>query len=401
MRPGGLCATYARRAGGRSTTLDDSEAYRFEIGGGHWIFGGTPSELDVFARCSPLRTYERRASIDLRDEGLRVPYPLQHHLHCLPQEMAKQAVAEIHSGGSAAATMKDWLTSHFGETLCRLFFHPFHESYTAGLYDRLQPQDPYKSPLDRSLVSRGTSSVTSAVGYNVRFAYPEGGLGVVMDRLAAGLPLRFGHRVARIDPSNRIVSFEHGAEIAYDTLLSTLPLHHLVDLASLDIAAPTDPYTSVLVVNLGGTRGRRCPNDHWVYVHPSRAGFHRVGFYSNVDEIFLPSSRRDAGTHVSLYVERALVGGDRCEGREREHYVAAVINELRQWEYIDEVEVVDTTWIDTAYTWSWVGSNWRQQALTALAARGIHSIGRYGHWVFQGIAESFSEGRRAGARFRR
>ncbi len=32
--PGGLCASYYASAGGAG------HAYRFEVGGGHWIFGG-------------------------------------------------------------------------------------------------------------------------------------------------------------------------------------------------------------------------------------------------------------------------------------------------------------------------------------------------------------------------
>jgi hypothetical protein len=37
------------------------------------------------------------------------------------------------------------------------------------------------------------------------------------------------------------------------------------------------------VLNIGGVRGAKCPLDHWLYLPASRAGFHRVGFCSNVD----------------------------------------------------------------------------------------------------------------------
>jgi hypothetical protein len=73
-----------------------------------------------------------------------------------------------------------------------------------------------------------------------------------------------------------------------------------------------------------------------------------------------------------------------------------VIQELQDWAWIREVDVVDTTWIDVAYTWSWPGSKWRNKALAALAQRSIYSIGRYGSWCFQGIADSLKEGLTAG-----
>jgi hypothetical protein len=45
---------------------------------------------------------------------------------------------------------------------------------------------------------------------------------------------------------------------------------------------------------------------------------------------------------------------------------ARVVAELQDWGFIGEVLMVDPTWIDVAYTWSWPGSSWKQQALAAL-----------------------------------
>ena len=43
--PGGLCSSYYVRPDGSERSERppaDGEAYRFELGGGHWIFGGDP-----------------------------------------------------------------------------------------------------------------------------------------------------------------------------------------------------------------------------------------------------------------------------------------------------------------------------------------------------------------------
>jgi hypothetical protein len=60
--------------------------------------------------------------------------------------------------------MADWLVESFGTTLNRMFFAPFHDLYTAGLYTDIAPQDVYKSPVDLSLALRGAFTGTSAVG---------------------------------------------------------------------------------------------------------------------------------------------------------------------------------------------------------------------------------------------
>ena len=208
--------------------------------------------------------------------------------------------------------------------------------------------------------------------------------------------MEYGRRAVRIDTRRREVAFADGSTAGYDRLVSTLPLNRALELCGLDAGTP-DPYTSVLVLNVGALRGPRCPDDHWVYVPRSRAGFHRVGFYSNVDASFLPTPPRTREARVSLYVERAYAGGTRPDAREVAAYVTAVAAELREWGFIGEVEVADPTWIDVAYTWAWPGSRWRDDALRLLEEHGVRQVGRYGRWVFQGIADSIRDGLAEGA----
>jgi len=83
-------------------------------------------------------------------------------------------------------------------------------------------------------------------------------------------------------------------------------------------------------------------------------------------------------------------------GQEMSDVCLAIVKELQEWEWIEDVEGIDPTWIDVAYTWSWPGSQWRTKALRTLEAHGIYQVGRYGRWVFQGIAESIKDGLMAG-----
>ncbi len=66
--PGGLCSSYYLRPDGSERLVRppaDGEAYRFELGGGHWIFGGDPEVLARLHALAPSQRYERRAAIDL------------------------------------------------------------------------------------------------------------------------------------------------------------------------------------------------------------------------------------------------------------------------------------------------------------------------------------------------
>lgn len=393
---GGICRSYYVRPGNclpLASRPQDGEVYRFEVGGGHWIFGGDPAVVSFLRGFGQLRGCSRRSAVHFTQRGVTVPYPLQQHLDPLGCGIARKARNEMAAApATGARTLAEWLERRFGPTLTELFFAPFHERYTAGLYTEVAPQDEGKTPDGRPHSPSGASA-----GYNARFVYPVHGFDVLADRMAARCDVRFGARAVAVDLDSRTIRFADGTEMAYARLYSTLPLTHVLDLAGVRILPPSDPYTSVLIVNIGATAGPSCPEEHWLYIPDSLSRFHRVGIYSNVDQGFLPAPSRSRDGRVALYVERAYRGGERPADEAIAAYAREVTDELSRLAWIEDVESVHATWIEVAYTWSWPGSRWREQALEILAARGLRQLGRYGRWRFQGIAASIREGLDAGA----
>jgi protoporphyrinogen oxidase len=403
QEPGGICSSYYLAPGASRKTRDPGArptAYRFEYGGGHWIFGGDPAVLALIRRFGEVRRYTRHSAVYFAQSGRFVPFPIQYHLSHLGQTVAAKAASEMAaSRGEDFHVLRDWLYDRFGPTLCDLFFGPFNERYTGGLWTVIAPQDGYKSPFRMEEVIKGMQGQANPAGYNVSFLYPPEGLDVLVSRLAELTKIDYNKEVVGIDPEKRVVQFHDGTFEEYGQIISTLPLCKMTTFTGLDAGEP-DPYTSVLVLNIGATKGTRCPPHHWLYAPDSRAGFHRVGFYSNVDPSFLPSENPKSGTpadRVSIYVEFAFPGGKRLSKESIEALSTAAVEELKAWQFIGEVEVLDPTWIEIAYTWSVHGSSWKPTALTLLEAHGIYQVGRYGRWTFQGIANSLRDGLMVGA----
>lgn len=400
--PGGICSSYYIRAGDTARAHQpprDGETYRFEIGGGHWIFGGDPLILKFISSLTPTKSYIRKSSVYL---DRLVPYPLQNHLRYLAPEQSARALREMVDAARTnhrVKTMADWLRAQFGSTLCELFFDPFHDLYTAGLFRSIAPQDGYKSPVDLALAIQGAFDGTPAVGYNATFVYPFAGLDRLAKELASRCRIHYGKRAVRVSWEEKTIYFGDGSAAAYDLLLSTLPLNHMAEMAGLVLDELPNPAPAVLVINIGARRGAGCPQDHWVYIPRSKAGFHRVGFYSNVDTSFLPASARNNPDRVSIYVEKAYPEDSQPRDIDVKQLCQAVVGELQEWGWIGEVEVIDPTWIEVAYTWSWPDSAWRERALGALEERKIYQVGRFARWVFQGIADSIGDGLMAGAAF--
>lgn len=404
--PGGICSSYYMRAEDDKRlpiSPEDDEAYRFELGGGHWIFGGDPIVQRFIRTLAPLKTYSRKSAVFFKGADLIVPYPVDNNLHYLGPEMKAKVLDELVEtfiSNPTATTMAEWLEARFGHTLYSIYFEPFHELYTAGLFKHISPQDVYKSPVDLKLAIRGSFGETPQVGYNTNFVYPKDGLNVLSQRMASNCNVCYGKRAIEIDSVGKTVHFEDGSETRYESLITTLPLNRMMELTRLQVDEKPDPATSLLVINIGATKGHRCPQEHWIYIPKSKGRFHRVGFYSNVDHSFLPKSVRRADDHVSIYVEKAYPEGQKPSADDAKRSCREVVNELMDWEWIGEAEVVDPTWIDVSYTWSWPGSRWRMKSIKALESQDIYPVGRYARWVFQGIAESIRDGLTAGAALR-
>jgi len=403
--PGGICSSYYVRPKSNERLKQipgDEEAYRFEIGGGHWIFGANNEVLKFIGKFAKLKSYIRRSSVYFVKKNLYVPYPIQNNLRFLDREIAEKILKELSAHSKdIPCTMKEWLVRNFGQTLCNLFFYPFHDLYTAYLYGKIAPQDGYKTPVDPELVAQGAKDSTPSVGYNTTFVYPQQGLNIFLQRVASKCDINYKKQVAKIDVDKKNIYFSDGCVISYGTLISTLPLNKVIEMAGIKVDVEPDPYTSVLALNIGAVRGANCPGEHWLYVPNSKSGFHRVGFYSNVDSSFLPKSSRQSANCVSLYVEKTYEGGHKPSGQDIKTYTESVIRELKEWGFIKNTEVADATWIDVAYTWSWPGSKWREKALELLKKHDIHQLGHYGQWRFQGIAESIKAGLNLNKEFER
>jgi protoporphyrinogen oxidase len=387
-RAGGICRSYERRLPATVAVDNQLAAYRFEVGGGHWIHTRYPVIRDFLASMTPVDMHIRNTAVYLPDFDRYVPYPLQEHLHHLPDTVAARIREERQSAGvPAGPTMRDHFEQLFGPTLCGLFFHPFHELYTAGLYSAIAPQDPFKTPPPGDAPY---SQAPSSSGYNATFMYPRHGFNPMIDKLAGYTSIEFGREAVEIDPERKHISLRQGG-IAYTALISTVPLNAMQRMAGIATRNAADPHTSVLVINIGALRGPRCPDYHWIYFPHSASGFHRIGIYSNVSPSFIPVTT-DGRERASFYVECSYPSDSPPAPEEIDRRCLAVVEEMRAMGYLIEPEIIDPSFVELAYTWRRPGSTWAEELMDELRKRSIFQTGRYAAWRGYGIADSIRDG---------
>jgi UDP-galactopyranose mutase len=164
----------------------------------------------------------------------------------------------------------------------KLWAVPLSEMETSWLGGRV-PLPNLEEMIDGAL-----QPVGKPMGPNARFGYPlRGGFQALMDGFLPHLEgeLRLGTRVTGISPRQRTLRTSDGRTVAYEQLISTMPLPALVNLigheapAAIQNAAAALRHVSVRCVNIGVGR-EALTEKHWIY-YPEDTVFHRIFVQGN------------------------------------------------------------------------------------------------------------------------
>jgi UDP-galactopyranose mutase len=214
----------------------------------------------------------------------------------------------------------------------------------------------------------------------------------LMNRLDASR-VHTGRAVAAIAPGHRTVTLEGGEEIAYDQLISTMPLPVLVRLLDDAPAAVRDAAagllsTTVICVNLGIGRAD-ITDKHWIY-YPEDTVFHRIFVQSN-------ASPYNAPPDCSAYI--CEITTSQYKPLDREGLVERVVADCQRVGMLapdDQILVRQVVEIPYGYV---IYTPDRAQRVSLiqdyLRGQGIQSVGRFGEWCYYNSDHAILAGKRA------
>jgi len=133
------------------------------------------------------------------------------------------------------------------------------------------------------------------VGYNSTFFYPEaGGFQAIAEALASPLAqrIRLEHAVTEVSAKSRVLRVNGNRSVAYDALISTIPLPELVRLTvdvptSVQQAAETLAHNRVVTLHVA-VHAPATVDPHWMYFPEPQYVFYRASFPSNIDPRLAP-----------------------------------------------------------------------------------------------------------------
>ncbi len=324
--------------------------------------------------------------------GKQVDFPFQKNIHQLPQQDFIDCLYDLYFARAPGqppqpeTNFKEMLYARFGRSIAEKFLIPYNEKLYAtdlGTLDR-DAMGRFFPHADLTDIVRNMKQADNAT-YNATFTYPEGGAIEYVRAIASEVDatkLHLGEAVERIDLDTKRVHTSKGRSFAFDALVSSAPFPALLKLCGLPVEDGAFSWNQVLVFNLGfDSKGPR--DSHWTYFPDRSLPFYRVGFYDNIFDT----------DRMSLYVE---VGARHGVPLDVPALRDAVLAGLKREGIITTQKLVaeHSVLMDPAY----VHITQRSLATVAklkaeLAAKGVHSIGRYGGWTYCSIEDNIVEAR--------
>jgi len=344
----------------------------------------------------------RKASI--YSHGRYVKYPFQANIHGLPPEVIKECITgfvntlrDVHCDGKVSTSkppsFKDWVLDTFGTGIAKYFMFPYNQKLWKVSLDEISADwvswSIPKPTLDEFL--NGALGIKNPdFGYNPTFLYPKTGgaqqLPAAFLRHLRSEHIHYKKKAVEIDPEEKWIRFDDHSTYHYDTLVSTIPLKHLIEIIRnvpehVSRAGEQLRYISVYDINIGVNR----PNiseKHWIYFPEPEFIFYRVGFPMNFSADVAPEGCSSMYVEVSALPEETIAEQTLLEG---------IYDGLQQCGLLkdtNEILVCDVVRIEYAYVLYDLN---RTQALNTilpyLQQHHIYSTGRYGSWEY-----SFMEG---------
>jgi protoporphyrinogen oxidase len=310
-------------AGGLAGSIVDEHGFTWDLGGhvqfSHYQY--FDDLMDDLLGPDGWLYHQRESWVWLR--GRFVPYPFQLNLHRLDEAAQWACVrglitAARDARGEAPAHFDEWIARAFGEGIADTFLRPYNWKVWAHPLDSLTWHwiGDRVATVDLPRVIRNIVSKTDDVswGPNNQFRFPRtGGTGAIWRTLAGRLSAAHPHRLrwnltlAAIDLAAHQATFADGTRVAYERLLTTMPLERFAGLTDRReslvplTAGLRHSSTHVIGIGLDGRPPAHLRGKCWMYFPGGDCPFYRVTVFSH----YSPNNVPDIDRYWSLMAEVA------------------------------------------------------------------------------------------------
>ena len=397
-RVGGLC---------RSET-NDGFTFDYAI---HILYSADPYATDLIRNKllkDNFHEQDRSSWICMKD--IFTYYPFQANTYGLPIDVVKECVlglveATYERDPSKTTNFKEWIYATFGDGIAKYFMVPFNEKCWSIDLSRMSIgwiKDRVLQPKIEEVLHGALTDQRKGFGPNAKFWYPQRG---GIESLPRGfLPfldeerIHFQKEIVEVSIKDKTVRVSDGEVVAYDRLVSTLPLPRLLSLITdlpdtyREIKGRLE-YNTIWGVNFGINRPR-ISEKHWIYYPEKEFLFHRISFPMNFHSSLAPPETS------SITVE---VAKSRHKPVDRDTLVKNVIRDLKKTPFLNsEDEIISQSVLELTPAYVIYHIEHREDVDATkqfLLENGIYACGRFGDWEYLNMDHSILSGKRAAEYF--
>ncbi len=393
--------------GGHTATFATPDGFIFDDGP-HISFTSDIRLQELFAAQVDQEYEILPAYVDNWYQGTWVRHPVQANLGQLPKDLAldllEDMIGAMHRPEpEQLKNYQEWLYAAFGQKFAERFpmqyGRRYHTTEASNMsLDWLGPR-LYRPNLRELL--KGAIIGEQDVHYVSNFRYPKkGGFISYLNRMLAASDVRLNHKVVAIDSRQRTVRFANGHELAYQTLISTMPLPELVKIIddvpdSVREAGALLACSSCVVVNVGIDQPEISPA-HWRYFYDDDFSFCRLSFPHLLSRSTVPAGC--SAVQAEVYWSKKYKPLEMTT----EQVVERVIADLRRCGVLAEgARILHQSVLKIEY------ANIIFDLDRAAAVRTVHDFlrerhiewaGRFGDWDYSWTDQAFLSGERAAQR---
>lgn len=344
----------------------------------------------------------RRRSARIYSNQVLTKYPFQANTFGLPKNIASQClIGFMEALGNTKRNYdnyEDWVYANFGKGIAEHFYLPYSEKFwTVKASELTNDWIDVRVPRPRleQVIAGALSIQKEEFGPNALFQYPlTGGIQRVADALVKpGMEILLGKKAEMIKAEEKIVFFGDRMQIAYNNLISTLPLPELIGMidkvpVQVKRAVNDLKYNSIFCVNLGIKR-EDLTLHHWIYFPEARYLPFRVSFPRNFSKFTVPKGWSSIQAEISYSKFKPIKQRD---------IVEKVICDLIKAKIIkaqDKVKLISTKDIKFGYI---IYDHSRVSNLKIinqfLKKYRIYNAGRYARWEYLWMDETILSGRK-------
>jgi protoporphyrinogen oxidase len=389
--PGGLVRTFQQ------------DGFSFDCAG-HWFHARLDWVKELMGRTLGTNWVCHQRDARIWSHGVFTHYPFQTNLGGLPPSVILDCLmglikAKYTRWKGPVRNFEDHILRTMGEGVARHFMTPYNRKLW-----HLHPHDMTTDWLGRFVpepeIELAVRSVLdpqciAAAGYNAGFHYPAKGSSATITKALANhiRPPECNARIARVSIRKRRITLADGRSYPYDAMISTMPLHRLVEIAddvpsSIRNAAEALNWVAINVLHLGVT-DYQSPA-HWFYVPEKEPAFFRAGCYSNVCPDMAPDGA------ASLYIEYSFLRKVRHrDPRLTGEYAVGWLKRIGAMG--PRGKLLTQANLPIRYGYILYDQNRGRAVRTIqkyLRKNRIYSIGRYGAWEYSSMEDAMEQGRR-------